>query len=39
MLGTVAELLDVAALALGSGTTSAMTARGAYKEWREPRQD
>jgi hypothetical protein len=37
MLGTVAELPDVAALALGSGTTSAMTARGAYKEWRESR--
>jgi hypothetical protein len=37
MLGTVAELPDVAALALGSGTTSAMTARGSYKEWRESR--
>jgi hypothetical protein len=37
MLGTVAELPDVAALALGSGTTFAMTARGAYNEWRASR--
>jgi hypothetical protein len=37
-LGTLAALPDVAALALGVGTMASMSARGAYKEWKENRE-
>src|SRR5215217_2349307 len=39
MLSTLAGLPDVASVLLGSGTTAGMTARGAYKEWREERKN
>jgi hypothetical protein len=39
MLSTLAGLPDVASVLLGSGTTAGMTARGAYKEWREDRKN
>jgi hypothetical protein len=35
MLGSLAALPDVAALALSSGLTVAATGREAYKEWRD----
>jgi hypothetical protein len=35
MLSTLACLPNVASVLLGSGTTASMTARGAYKDWRE----
>lgn len=38
MISTLAGLPDVASVLLGSGTTAGMTARGAYKEWREDRK-
>ena len=37
MLGSLAALPDIAALALGSGTAVTATGREAYKEWREAR--
>ena len=39
MLGSLATLPDLAALVLGSGTTTAMTGHAAYKEWREDRKN
>ena len=38
MMSTLAGLPDVASVLLGSGTAASMTARGAYKEWREDRK-
>jgi hypothetical protein len=38
MLSTLAGLPDVASVLLGGGTAASMTARGAYKEWREDRE-
>lgn len=37
MMSTLAGLPDVASILLGAGTTAGMTARGAYKEWRDDR--
>jgi hypothetical protein len=39
MLGSLAGLPDVVAVALGSGLTAAATGRGAYKEWGENREN
>ncbi|QIN82791.1 hypothetical protein GBA63_09110 [Rubrobacter tropicus] len=38
MISTLAGLPDAASVLLGSGTTTGMTARGAYKEWLEDRK-
>lgn len=38
MLSTLAALPDVASVLLGGGTAASMTARGAYKEWRDDRK-
>lgn len=39
MISTLAGLPDVASVLMGAGTAASMTARGAYKEWREERKN